>query len=553
MSGYNCIENNVIQQHSLRSWLQLCGSKKPKTCNGLHYFGEDCHLFEISVVEENIQGSIMPLRVLRGTRGEWCHVGTIARPPGRQRFVMSYFEPCLPYLPFFHSIGKSPFNIYETVGDCPHPDRPEIGWSSYVQIYSGVRMEVRRTVTRTTRTSQAPVDNQLIGTVDQVYRFSPMNIHPAMETETDDVEIIDAEYPCHEECPACATEGCVGCDACNNTGTVSGACPEDRFYVLKHNKATKTVYVDAYLCDQSRIATQVIGLSEDADGCTMIPTDLAIHNGHVVVSTEGTQEDGVGVYTAQIYSDGTMGSFFRVFCCPIRSLHSNGKHLFYGGSDHGWCQGKLYATTSTTCGDPKEVLFIADGVAINDIESCGRQIVAGADGGVVAVSSSNGFAWNMLPTKGGDKVTAVAISGQDIWVGTEIGDLYRTSTGGLTWDTVASVLKPANLQLSGQVGNGAIKDIEFPNPHVGYFISGNQLFSTYDCGDNWSGGCPRFQWSIGTSQNWSSQACFSTLAVPQCGSWFDASHHLVLGANDAECGKVLVGEPIVEGLVDQVW
>lgn len=542
-----------MQQQSLRAWLQLCGSKKPKACHGLQYFGDDCHLFEISVVEENIQGSLMPLRVLKGTRGEWCHVGTISRPPGRQRFVMSYFEPCVPYLPFFHSLGKKPLNIYETVGDCPHPDRPEVGWSSYVQIYSGVRFEVRRSVTRTTRTSQAPIDNQLIGTVDNIYRYSPINIKPAAETVSADVEIIAIQYPCHTECPACATEDCVGCESCNNTGSASGACPEDRFYVLKHNKATSTVYVDGYLCDQDRIVTQTVGLSVDEDGCTMIPTDLAIHNGQIVVSTEGTGADMVGIYTAQIYSDGTIGSFFKTFCCPIRSLHSNQKILFYGGSDHGDCTGKVLASTSTTCGDPKEILFLGAGVAVNDIESCGRNIVVGADNGAVAMSNSNGFGWNVLGFPVGDKVTAVEISGQEIWAGTETGDLRRTTNGGFNWELTASVTQAANLQLSGQVGAGAIKDIQFPNSHVGYFISGNQLFSTYDCGDNWSAGCPRFQFSNSTSSDWNTDGCFSALALPECGSWFDATHNLALGANDAECGKVLIGEPIVEGLIDQVW
>lgn len=555
MSNNACGDSNILQQHNLRSWIQLCGCRD-RSCDALHYFGSDCHLFEVAVSEEYIQGSLMPIRVLRGTNGEWCQVGTVARPPGRQRFVLNYFEPCVPYLPFFHSIGDNSFNVYETVGECDRPSDPGNGWSNYVQIYSNVRLETRRSTTRTSRASQAPIDNQLLGTVDCILRYAPTRTRLANADESFVSKTVALTYDCGETCPACLGSG-GGCQTCGGCGLLSiSGCPEERFYALKiNNDDDCRIFIESYLQDQGKVTSTYFGSCTsicNGASCPVIPTDIAIHNGQLMVSIAGNSPE-VGVYAAALLGGGTLGPFRRIINYPVQSLFSNGEWLFMGGAAPGSYGGRISMIREGVCNRSSYVPYRHSSVvSFNDIDGCGNNLLAGGDSGALAASNNGGQSFRRVNSPTTDDITSVALNQSDYWVGTATGDLYMSCSGGLNWALVASVTKNAEIQLSGSVEGGAINCLEFANNYIGYFTSGDELYGTYNRGDFWAKGCPRFDFAPDVNTVWESDMSYSALAIPSCAKTsFSAGNNFILASNTTTANPahtlVMVGEPLIEG------
>lgn len=548
MSGLvECSQDNLRQQHSLRSWLQMCGcsNQLDRRCNPLHYFGDDCHMFEISIVEENIQGALLPIQILKGTKGDWCLSGTVQRPPGRQRFALSYFEPCTPYLPFFHSLNKKPFNVYETVGDCAQVSDPANGWSGYVQIYSGVRLEQRRSATRTSRASQAPIDNQLLGTVDTVFRYAPLQLG-ASSLWDETFYMVDVVYDCRVTCMECGSS-CSGCGACANLP----ACPYDRLYVLSMHG--NSIYVDAILRDTGEIISNFVS-PVVIGGCSIDPRAITIHDGFIVIAMAGASPCA-GLYYAPILGDGSLGAFHQGMVGAVDCVSSCGKWLIAGGEFGGTLDGRIVMSQSASCSKVYDPFKFASGIGYHDIDCCSNVIAVVGDQGSIVVSNNKGYSWSVLNSPTAQKLLSVGLNGKEIWIGTDQGDLWSSCNNGHSWSLVASVNSPAEITLSGASESGGIYNISFANQHVGYFTSGNQLFSTYNQGAYWSEGCPRFNIAPAITAGWDPDFYYKAMDIPVCLETQDASNRLALGVQGENVAKsmLIMGDPIIEGMMIPGW
>lgn len=536
----NNFDAALRQQHTLRSWVQLCGCAANRRCFELQYFGDDCHLFEVTVFEENIQGSLLPIRILRGTNGDWCHAGNVERPPGRQRFALSYFEACQPYLPFFHALDEKRFSLYELVGDCAAPSDPANGWGGYVQIYSGIRLEQRRSSTRTSRASQAPVDNQLLGTVDKLLRVAPMRINTALGDSHNDISSVAGIAFDTRKSNACK-DGCSGCATCAALDLPMNS--YERFYTVMEMNGT--ILVELSAIDLGTLSTFFVTNVQDGVGCIVRPSDIAVFDGYVVVSTYGSSTCA-GLYVAQILENGQLGAFRRTLAASLMSLEVNGKWLIMGGATDGVADGQILMSRNVGCSRVRESIQFATDVAFNDIDSYGSNILAGGSGGALAYSGNNGFSWVMLNSPTSSEILSVGLCGSDLWIGTRSGDLWTSCNRGYSWSLVASVTQAAEYQLPSGSDGGAIRNIEFANEHVGYFTSGMNLWGTYSKGAYWSSGCPRFERSA--SVVWPGGNYLAELAVPMSSNLFRNSNHLALASNSSmiPASRVYYGEPIIE-------
>lgn len=534
-----CDETNLRQQHSLRSWIQMgkadqsCGcacspgvclpaTDADRACNPLQYWGRDCHFFEISVVEENIQGSIMPVNILKGTQGQWCQVASVQRPPGRQRFVLSYFEPCKPLLPFFHSLGDQPVNIYELVGDCPNPASPAGGWSAYVQAYFGVRFEMRRSPGRTTRVSQAPLDNQLMGTVDYVMRYTPMLVtQNAASTFAGGVHGIGYN----------STD-------CNNA-----------YYVLRSD--TNHIVVEAYNRRSHSLKSYSVLSPTRPTGEILAYITQCGNKVFVSLTSFGADTTKNGLYVATVLSSGDLGDFRRISTDSHASLHSIGDKVAFGGMNGKSTAGKIYLLSSNACGSLTEVFNANLNISITDIDSCGDQLLAVGEDGFCVFSSTGGLSWRYLVSPTASTLSSCGIAGTDIWIGTVDGDLYVSSDYGGSWSLVASATSVAEVQLPNSAVSEPIYHIEFVNAYVGYFTYGSTVYSTYNGGAYWEAGCPRFEYSGAITQsNVQSISAFVPLISKSdlilSSNSFVAGTMTSIGASGNSTGQILIGDPVIE-------
>lgn len=540
------LQDNIRQQHSLRSWLQLCGCPQGGGCQEFQYWEDDNHMFEVAMVEENEAGSLLPIRILSGTDGSWAHVGNVERPPGRQRFQINYFEPCVPYLPFFHSLDRRPFHVYELVGDCASPNDQANGWSSYVQIHSGIRLEQRRSSTRTSRASQAPVDNQLMGTVDHVFRVAPMRLGPwddgASHSESQQTYGIAFDRRGDNRCQ----DGCTGCASCGGTDTPANSW--ERYYSLISDGTN--IIVKGNMLDLSYYPTTIVA-ALTSGGVVIAPSDICIFKGFVCVSTTGGATRA-GLYVAPIGNNGQIGSFSKVFSLGISRMCTNGRTLFMAGAGTGAAGAQIFMSENPLCSTVKRSITFSTVAAFRDIKTMGNLVVAGGVGGLIVLSRNRGYTWEILadPT-GGREIFCVATNGERVFIGDEDAKLWSTCNGGYSWSVDAALsgsLPTPRYALTGTVVVGEINDIVFVNKHVGYFSSGDQIFSTYSGGAYWAESCPRMEVDTSVSTSNLGSSYYYRLAVPSTPNLFRASNHLAAVRRYVNGGSLwLYGQPLIEG------
>lgn len=302
-----------------------------------------------------------------------------------------------------------------------------------------------------------------------------------------------------------------------------------------------------------------VATGTDLAGCTITATDIKIHDGHVVVSTSGNS-NCAGLYVAGIWANSQLSAFYRTFAGGIQSLDvTSSGTLLLGGALDGAIGGRVLSSRSASCSRVSETIRFATDAAFYDIDSCGSTAMAGGTDGLAVLTTNNGLTWRILTTPTSDDIRSVGVSGSDLWIGTDVGDLYMSCNQGYSWSLVASVTQSAEYQVSGAQNNGSIEVIEFANKHIGYFASGNELWGTYSGGAYWGTDCPRFEMSASMKHSniWTPALTlppiphyYTALAIPTCSDAIDASNRFAMAINGTVGlnSNVVYAEPMIEGM-----
>jgi photosystem II stability/assembly factor-like uncharacterized protein len=107
---------------------------------------------------------------------------------------------------------------------------------------------------------------------------------------------------------------------------------------------------------------------------------------------------------------------------------------------------------------------------------------AGGDADVVAVTVDGGNTWSQMtaPGNGDDITTGRAFNPNQLWVGTDGGDIFFSNDGALTWTA----------RTFAGTGTGGIDDMSWLNDHIGMLSHRSAaplstVYLTKDGGKNW--------------------------------------------------------------------
>lgn len=479
--------NELLKQGNTRTFYQPGGPGTPA-----YFFGLDTeyHFLDSATIPTN--GAIDPIFI------------PDPRQPGRYKLVgRKVAAPALPQIKiqFMESWGGIPrilmapkceFNLYEVHGRCSDISDFNRGWEGYMMIYSGFKfVDTVDMGARSNPTSDEMLADGVSATGIAAYPVGSLGFGEEATTEVV-VEVIDIVYGTNVQCANCGTEndGSQFIYAVTRANVGSPSAPGQVVYTLNGGVTWST--------------STVTGI-----GTTNQPTFIDIA-GNVLFLAAGTNL----FYTVLDENTGapTTWQTITMPAAMVDVYVQSPTSIWYVSSGAIWRANDVtIAPTSIDAGA---------GAALHRITGVNDTIIATGAAGVVRFSNSNGNGWVNATVPASTILHAVAAMDESTWfVGGNNGNVYKTTTRGASWTTLAFQ----------NAGNGAINDIQIATREViwiGQTISNvAYLVTTLDGGNTWinnASGSPRLL-------NWPTFQSISRLAVPKYAEPSIAANYISIG------------------------
>ena len=411
--------------------------------------------------------------------------------------------------------GSCPITVYITNGACVDMSDFNRSWDSYVQVLA------RGDMTEFDLGDLSSVDKVDVIKIsakvvfEQAYSYGSIAFGVKAAT-TITKEIIDLTYGCRQDCGTCGIE---------DNGT--------RLLYAVETPATGAKPKVIYTTDYGLTFTGTLIAAAVTDELPVAITALG-DNLVVLSGTAGTTVGGY--YYGALGKTGTPPTLTKITTgfvaagTPAAMTTRGRNEILIAGA-----AGYIYRSTNLPSG--VDVLD-AGSATTSDLTKIAAQgdiiVAAGADGAIVkSVNAGRTFATTTTsPATTGTDFTALWVVNQNImWIGTNAGKLFYTTSGGESW---VELVFPAS-------GTGVVTDVKFVNAEVGYFLhvvgGASVLYATNNAGYTWTNVANRIL-------NFPAIVGANKLAIPECGNINVAVNNLaVAGLGATADGFLTVGVP----------
>jgi photosystem II stability/assembly factor-like uncharacterized protein len=462
-------DNTVTQQH-VRHFIQWGGGVPG---NAVSYAGKAAQYLRVEGLSLPELGSIDAIwRPHPTRRKQYVLEGRTVSPPDliTATIVMAEKHGYIPRQ--LQKMGC--FNLYDLVGVCEDPSSFIAGWNDYVMVYGDGLVTSKDAGDRSAWDSDDSLEDSLDVTFDRAYPVGAISLGDSAQNLIT-LEVIDAVYGPGNTCEDCdpeeqATKWIFA--VTESSGSTPGTAPR-----LIYSTDGGTAWVQA---------------SIDGLGDTEDPVAIRVVGPYLLVATRVAGGPTLSGYYYSTFNPetGVPGTWTKVTSGFIASALINDVYVLSPQEVFFSCDGgAIFKATDITVGVTNVLAQgVVTGVKLQRIKGDGSIMVAvGASGGMI-VSRNRGTTWyTPTSTPSGDQFLAVEVITEDIWwVGSDVGRLYHTINGGESW---------TQLTFSG-AGAGAVRDIVFPTPDVGYFSHNTadptgRLFCTWNGGNDWTRSAPR--------------------------------------------------------------
>lgn len=168
---------------------------------------------------------------------------------------------------------------------------------------------------------------------------------------------------------------------------------------------------------------------------------------------------------------------------------------------------------------------------INAMDACSSQVIAVGDSGLIWEKALCAETFTLITSPTGDDLTSVSVRKEDeIWIGTDQGQVFCTQNGGDTWEEV----------LFDWSGNGSpVRTIAWLDQGTGWIlpqIAGSDPQSSWDGGDSWAADSPRVNDAPTATQ-------LLNMDVPCCSNKNLSTNSVItVGTDGTGAGVVLLGK-----------
>lgn len=446
--------DQVHTQQQVRMFFQLGG---PLPSSDLQFFGVNWNYAFLSGVTIPY-GDVNPINMPRPDRvREYQLVQRARSAPGNKEATLVVHER-QGRVPRALGAGNCQFNLYLPVGPCGDLSDRKASWS-YIDIYEGCIATSEDGGTRSAMDSDDPLGNTYSLVLSDRYKIGPIALGEAAAAQITR-EVIGAAFGQPNTCDGCAP----------------GA--TDWLYLLISDD-TGSAGVQAqvlYSTDGGATFTATtitgIGVNEQVKAIRVIQQTLVVLGTGAYYYADLNADTGV----PGAFSKVTTG--FDVSGVPNDIYIRSPREIFFCGNG-----GYLYRSTDLTAG--VRVLRTGGDVTSNNltrIRGQGDTLVAVGASGTVVISVNGGRTWAAAASSAtADAVRAVEVrSSRWFTIGTATGRLFETIDGGASWDETSFP----------NSGTGAIEDIVYATPSVGYFshtdAGGNaHIYATWSGGREW--------------------------------------------------------------------
>lgn len=465
--------NEFVTQQKVRSWYQPGGvGTQP------YFFGIDTLYHYIDSANVTGNGSIDPIFV------------PDPRVPGRYKLAgRTTSAPELPTasIMFSESWGGIPrpllarnceFNIIEVRSQCKDYSDLYRGWDGMALIYSGMKINGNLDLgARTARDSDEMLSITVEATGASIYPIGALNFGTEADADVV-VEVIDTVYGTSVQCGNCGNpnDGSQFIYAVTRANVGSPSAPGQLIYSLDGGVTWSTATITGI-------------------GTVNTPRYIDIAGNILFVGDSGTSihytvlDEYTGAPTT--WNSVTQPVAFRD--CYVQTPSNI---FFVNGTT-------IYKTSDITI---PATAIDTNGAALYRVHGVNKTIVAVGDAGEVRYSLNNGVTWITATASSAANNRAVAVMSERQWyVGDSTGDVYKTTTAGDSWSSVAFT----------NSGNGSISDIVIASREV-IWIAQNYnnvayLATTIDGGYSWTNS------TAGSSRiyNWPVFQQINRIAVPQ--------------------------------------
>jgi hypothetical protein len=498
--------NELIKQGNTRTFYQPGGPGTPS-----YFFGLDTeyHFLDSATIPTN--GAIDPIFVPDPRApGRYKLVGRKTSAPALPQIKIQFMEQW-GGIPRILMAPKCEFNLYEVHGRCSDISDFNRGWEGYMMVYSGFKFN--DTVDMGAR-SNASSDEMLADSANAVgiaaYPVGSLGFGEEAATNVV-VEVIDVVYGTNVQCANCgnANDGSQFIYIVTRANVGSPSAPGQVVYSLDGGTTWNN--------------STVTGI-----GNTNQPTLIDIA-GNVLFIVAGSAlfysvlDDFTGAPTT-----------WQTITMPAAMVD-----VYVQAPTSIWFVSSTSIWKATDITIAPTLIDNASGATLHRIAGVNDLIVATGSAGTVRYSQSNGAGWVTATAPASTTLHAVAVMDEYTWfVGGNNGNVYKTTTKGASWSTLAFQ----------NAGTGAISDIQIATREV-IWIAQNissvaYLVTTLDGGNSWIGnnaGSPRIL-------NFPTFQQVSRLAIPKYADPAVAANYVTIGglATGGADGILLTAGPTIK-------
>lgn len=457
----NLTANEIIMSGFVRNFIQYGGARPD---NETEYGGQDSNYIAVMGVTAPNAGTFNPVWVPDPRRpGQFRLVARAQQPPALPTARIMFYEQ---HGGIPRQLLKQPceLDLYDVIGDCKDLSDFMGGWTDYVLIYAGGKVDNRELGDRSPFGANNPLEDGLSVTFADIFPTGSLSFGVEASAEITR-EAVDIVYGSNQQCGNCGPfdDGTNHIYAVNkSSGSGSPGLPSHLVYTTDGGIIWTQRNIDG------------MGLSEDPLAIDIAGDKL------VVIGTDAYYWAQINVIT------GVPGTFTKVTTgfvatkSPKDLFAVSGREIYFVGNG-----GYIYKSTDITQG--VTVLDAGSATSVNLTRVNGdrqQTIVAVGASSTVVISVNRGASFTTTTTSPAAAATLQAVAVLDnlrIWVGSAGGQMFYSSTGGAIW---------GERTFTGS-GTGQVYDIVFVNNNVGYMLHANAtptayLWATVNGGANWA-------------------------------------------------------------------
>lgn len=463
---------------------------------------------KITGIRKNRRGAITPIyrRSGRNPRN-FLRVGSRIAAPAANTITLEFASKgCGGFMP--NELVQCLLDVYQQHICCGNGGDFKRGWLK-IDVFTGIDLESNEYSDGTSYNREAD-NNELFlrhtGELRDAFTIYPLNVPEIGAAGAFDTGagVLDVIYANLENCSGSGCGSQLGCAdrwyAITNEGTL--------IYRKNANSSPTSVAVTSYVANTI--------------------AKIAILGSRLFVSYVSGGGTG-GFFWSDLADDGDPGVWTQVAIGAFQPrgwLNASSTLLLYGYNAQN--EPLIYEVDGST-GYTQIFGSGLDNSGILDMIECGSTRVGVGQEGAIWVSGCQGV-WSLAPSSptATNIVSIDAREGGEWWIGTSGGRVYYTTDAAQNWTEKTFPFS----------GTGAVYDIKWANPSVGYVLNNAGLYVSWDGGQSWETGTGDNDRVIVPPDG----DTLSVIATPCCTNVTEQSNNFLIAGIAAAAGALWQGQ-----------